>query len=33
MNGELNAVLETNPDALVIAARMDEERLNGRFRG
>ncbi|HEY8077542.1 MAG TPA: amidase family protein, partial [Labilithrix sp.] len=29
----LRAVLETNPDALAIAARLDDERRAGRVRG
>ncbi|QDS77132.1 hypothetical protein FKW77_001148 [Venturia effusa] len=33
VNGELNAVLETNPDALSIAASLDEERADGKVRG
>ena len=30
---ELNAVIETNPDALKIAERLDEERAAGKVRG
>jgi len=30
---ELNAVLTINPDALIIAAKLDEERQNGVLRG
>ncbi|HEY1164374.1 MAG TPA: amidase [Chitinophaga sp.] len=30
---KLNAVIEVNPDALTIAARMDAERKQGRIRG
>lgn len=29
----LNSVIEINPDALAIAAKMDEERLEGKIRG
>ena len=29
----INAVIETNPDALAIAERLDEERKSGRTRG
>lgn len=29
----LNSVIEVNPDALAIAAAMDEERKNGKLRG
>jgi amidase len=30
---KLNAIIELNPDALAIAAQMDEERKNGKVRG
>ncbi len=30
---KLNAVIEVNPDALAIAAQLDEERRNGKVRG
>ena len=33
LNPVLNAVLETNPDALAIARRRDRERRQGRVRG
>jgi amidase len=33
LNPILNAVIETNPDALAIARRMDKERRSGRMRG
>ncbi|MEO7723181.1 MAG: amidase [Chthoniobacterales bacterium] len=33
LNPLLNAVIETNPDALAIAARLDAERQSGRLRG
>jgi len=33
LNPVLGAVIETNPDALGIAARLDRERENGRLRG
>jgi amidase len=34
MNGpKLNAVITMNPDALSIAAGLDEEMLNGKLRG
>ncbi len=29
----LNSVIELNPDAMLIAARLDEERSNGKVRG
>ena len=29
----LNSVIELNPDAMQIAAQLDEERSNGRIRG
>ncbi|MEO7725476.1 MAG: amidase [Chthoniobacterales bacterium] len=33
LNPLLHAVIETNPDALAIAARLDAERQRGRLRG
>jgi amidase len=33
LNPLLHAVIETNPDALAIAARLDSERQSGRVRG
>jgi amidase len=33
LNPLLHAVIETNPEALAIAARLDEERRKGRLRG
>ncbi|PVI02693.1 amidase signature enzyme [Periconia macrospinosa] len=33
INSTLNVVMELNPDALSIAAELDEERLAGRLRG
>lgn len=30
---KLNAIIELNPDALAIAAQLDEERKNGKVRG
>lgn len=30
---KLNSVIEINPDAISIAAQMDEERKNGKIRG
>lgn len=33
MNGYLECVIETNPDALDIARRLDAERKQGKVRG
>lgn len=33
VNTTLNAITELNPDALVIAARLDAERAHGTTRG
>ena len=33
MNPYLEAVIETNPDALEIAQRLDDERARGKVRG
>lgn len=33
IDGKLNSVIETNPDALSIADKLDEERKNGKSRG
>lgn len=32
-NPYLEAVIEINPDAIDIAAKLDEERQNGKVRG
>ena len=33
LNPQLNAVIETNPDAVALAAQLDRERRYGRLRG
>lgn len=33
VNGTLHAITEINPDALDIAASLDEQRERGRIRG
>jgi amidase len=33
LNPLLHSVIETNPDAIAIARRLDDERRNGHFRG